>query len=142
MNDLFQSSHYRFFSSLTVPFCLPASEASDSTEQLLIAGKKGAVRELFEETGLDLRSELHRVKPLRLKDRSNIHKDRLFFVATVEDTDFNGKVKPIDVITADHLKVSDVSLVNHQIEFQLTFYLLSLTCPKSTLGSLSKGILW
>jgi 8-oxo-dGTP pyrophosphatase MutT (NUDIX family) len=86
---------------------VPASEASDSTEQLLIAAKKGAVRELFEETGLDLRSQLHRVSPLRLADRTNIHKNRLFFVATVQDTDFNGKIKPIEVIDAEHLKVKD-----------------------------------
>jgi 8-oxo-dGTP pyrophosphatase MutT (NUDIX family) len=87
---------------------LPANETRDSTEQLLIAAKKGAVRELFEETGLDLRSQLHRVNPLRLADRTNMHKNRLFFVATVQDTDFNGKIKPIDVIDADHLKVRDI----------------------------------
>ncbi|GAX24551.1 hypothetical protein FisN_4Hh070 [Fistulifera solaris] len=94
-----------------------ANETRDSTEQLLIAAKKGAVRELFEETGLDLRSQLHRVNPLRLADRTNMHKNRLFFVATVQDTDFNGKIKPIDVIDADHLKL-DLSEEHSGFTFQ------------------------
>ena len=102
-------------SSYTVDLLATAKETSDSLEQLLIAAKKGAVRELFEETGLDLRSELHRVKPLRLEDRSNIYKNRLFFVASVGDADFKGKVKPIDVANADHLKVSDVLFVRSSI---------------------------
>lgn len=72
----------------------------------MIAAKKGSVRELFEETGLDLRSQLHRIKPLRLNENSNMHKNRLFYVATVHDADFTGKVKPIDIIDAEHLKVS------------------------------------
>lgn len=92
---------------LTISKTFSASETSVPTEQLLVAGKKGAVRELFEETGLDLRSQLHRIKPLRIKDSSNIHKNRLFYIATVQDADFNGTVKPIDAIDADHLKVRD-----------------------------------
>lgn len=107
--------HFIIIKSLSKKEILPmqfvlANEASESSQQLVIAAKKGAVRELFEETGLDLRSQLTRVKPLRLNDRSNIHKNRLFFVVTIHDTDFNGNVKPIDVIDADHLKVSHFSL--------------------------------
>lgn len=108
---------YRETTSLTDAIVgFSADETSDPTEQLLIAAKKGAVRELFEETGLDLRSQLHRIKPLTLNDSSNIHKDRLFFVANVHDADFSGKVKPIDVINADHLKVSDYLESYNQFE--------------------------
>lgn len=61
-------------------------------EQLYGAGKCGCARELFEETGMDLRRTLDRFQPLLLgphaKKLRNEHKDRLFYVVSVTDADF------------------------------------------------------
>ena len=75
-------------------------DKNDRNSQLLHAGKTGAVRELFEETGLDLRAQLDRFQPAHLhrangdddnnnnKKLPNEYKHRLFYTVTVTDADF------------------------------------------------------
>jgi 8-oxo-dGTP pyrophosphatase MutT (NUDIX family) len=70
------------------------------THQLLHAGKSGASRELYEETGIDVRNQLDRIAPVHLqrsdtktfKDGTkllpNEYKQRLFFLVQVTDQDF------------------------------------------------------
>lgn len=59
----------------------------------------GASRELFEETGIDIRGDLVRLQPASLREYGakskkgdevlpNEHKKRLFFVLNVTDSDF------------------------------------------------------
>lgn len=69
-------------------------QPSNPWEPLYEAAKRGCVREIWEETGMDLRESLERVRPLWLDDTKtsvglrNEHKDRLFFVLEVADSDF------------------------------------------------------
>jgi 8-oxo-dGTP pyrophosphatase MutT (NUDIX family) len=78
---------------------LQARLSPDPHTQLLIAAQKGAARELFEETGIDMRQQLHRLEPAGLrpqiikgKDEKPIltceHKKRLYFFLQVSDDDF------------------------------------------------------
>lgn len=61
---------------------------------LLEAAKMGAARELFEETGIDIRTQLHRLEPVRLyKDGDetalvNALQNKLYFFLNVTDDDF------------------------------------------------------
>ena len=70
-------------------------------EQLILAGQMGAARELYEETGLDVRHALHRLHPTRLRDQRssknkntntttliNEYKNRLFYTLHLTDDDF------------------------------------------------------
>ncbi|CAJ1960133.1 unnamed protein product [Cylindrotheca closterium] len=67
------------------------------------AAKRGCVREIWEETGMDLRESLDRVRPLWLgaiktnKGMRNEHKDRIFFVLEVSDSDFLTKAPEASV---------------------------------------------
>ena len=71
-----------------------SSPTIDPQEQLVLAGKMGAARELYEETGLDIRQQMDRLKPAKLfkKDKkgrvSNEYKSRLFYVLHLTDDDF------------------------------------------------------
>lgn len=90
-------------------FTEAATKANDPKEQLVLAGKVGAARELYEETGMDLRRSLDRVIPTRLYDENqlakmklknekvvNEYKGRLFFTVRVTDHDFlRGEDLPI-----------------------------------------------
>ena len=71
------------------------SDKNDRNSQLLQASKRGASRELFEETGIDLRTQLDRLQPANLHREKgdntkliNEFKHRLFFTVTVTDADF------------------------------------------------------
>jgi len=79
----------------------------------------GAARELFEETGMDLRSSLDRLEPaaLRAKNKvksgssgdevlTNEYKHRLFYFLSVKDDDFpkGGGVSPMGT-EGKHLRV-------------------------------------
>mmetsp|Transcript_2226 Transcript_2226/g.4795 ORF Transcript_2226/g.4795 Transcript_2226/m.4795 type:complete len:294 (+) Transcript_2226:36-917(+) len=72
------------------------SESSHEGPALLMLGCKiGVARELYEETGLDIRSALDRIQPVRLRENSDESlfcefKKRLFFKLCVEDSDFVG----------------------------------------------------
>lgn len=61
---------------------------------LAMACKTGAAREIFEETGIDVRSKLDRLQPVRLHGNSKKgllsceFKKRLFFKLCLEDRDF------------------------------------------------------
>jgi hypothetical protein len=80
-----------------------AAKKEDTREkQLLLAGKAGTARELFEETGIDVRSHLERLVPAILRidakiDKegtsvlANEHKHRLFYFLLVTDEDFAKK---------------------------------------------------
>ena len=67
-----------------------------SPELLSLAGKIGAARELYEETGIDARTDLDRLEPVRLRPSDNRDdseldnglKGRLFFRLTLADSDF------------------------------------------------------
>jgi 8-oxo-dGTP pyrophosphatase MutT (NUDIX family) len=72
-----------------------ATKASDRDGQLLFAAKIGAARELFEETGIDIRAHLDRLVPARLGsfDPNNQRLvnelgRRLFFILTMTNSDF------------------------------------------------------
>ncbi|EEC51226.1 predicted protein [Phaeodactylum tricornutum CCAP 1055/1] len=91
--------------------------------QLLEAGKRGAARELFEETGIDVRSQLHRMEPATLREPkdgeselANEYKHRLFYILNVANDDFlsHGEtpmgtlgetLKPEPEVAADMLKL-------------------------------------
>jgi len=60
---------------------------------LMLACKIGAARELYEETGIDIRAALDRLQPVRLRENSDESlfcelKKRLFFKLCLEDSDF------------------------------------------------------
>lgn len=73
---------------------------SSSHPLLVLACKIGAARELYEETGIDLRNNLNRLQPVPLRDNSNNKvnekdddltcrfKHRLFFNICLTDADF------------------------------------------------------
>lgn len=81
-----------------IEFLNAAKVASTRDSQLLLAAKAGAARELYEETGLDVRHDLSRIEPVRLQyafkveagTLENEYKSRLFYVLFVNDADFCG----------------------------------------------------
>ena len=66
----------------------------NAQKQLLEAAKAGAARELWEETGINVQSQLHRLQPAALKSSNTATelsceiKHRLFFFLAVTDEDF------------------------------------------------------
>jgi len=52
-----------------------AKLTNDRNAQLELAGKVGAARELFEETGIDIRSSLDRLEPAALRNGTKLDKD-------------------------------------------------------------------
>jgi 8-oxo-dGTP pyrophosphatase MutT (NUDIX family) len=93
-----------------------ARQSSDKKTQLLIAGKIGAARELFEETGIDVRSKLDRLEPASLRTEAKVkhgveilqneYNYRLFYLLTVTDDDFATKGEIPFGTDGKHLKVS------------------------------------
>ena len=88
-----------------------AEQADDPYQQLLIAAKAGAARELYEETGMDILRQLDRLDPAPLhNDPSsnplpNLYKSRLFFFLSVTDDDFpKGGITPMGTV-GKHLKL-------------------------------------
>jgi len=84
---------------------------------LLEACMMGAARELYEETGIDVRSQLDRLEPAALKDSNNgsnqltcMLKNKCYFYLSVNDEDFpkgdGPEYKPPMDDTGSHLKVS------------------------------------
>lgn len=79
-------------------------------QQLLHAGRLAGARELFEETGLDVRTSLHRLAPAKLykdppEDKlGNEYKDRLFFTLHVNDDDF---------LKEENMSISDAAFLRH-----------------------------
>jgi 8-oxo-dGTP pyrophosphatase MutT (NUDIX family) len=80
-------------------FLLAAHSSRDAQTQLLTASRTGAARELFEETGMDMRDHLDRLEPASLRpdvtlDKkgkpilTNELKHRLYFFLSVTDEDF------------------------------------------------------
>jgi 8-oxo-dGTP pyrophosphatase MutT (NUDIX family) len=88
-----------------------ATESNDRNTQLLTASRRGATRELFEETGIDVQSQLDRVKPAFIRKADdetvleNEYKQRLFFVLNVNDDDFAETGKAPMGKDGAHLKV-------------------------------------
>jgi 8-oxo-dGTP pyrophosphatase MutT (NUDIX family) len=88
-----------------IHYCIFLAESSrDAQTQLLIAARAGAARELYEETGMDLRYQLDRLEPAAL--RSDVAfdkhgkptlncelKHRLYFFLPVSDEDFLSTVR-------------------------------------------------
>ena len=96
----------------------PAKKSSDENQQLLLACRSGAARELFEETGIDMRGQLDRLEPAPLRKDpqmdedgsrfllSNELKHRLFYFLPVTDNDFATKgIGPVSG-EGQNLKVS------------------------------------
>jgi 8-oxo-dGTP pyrophosphatase MutT (NUDIX family) len=85
---------HRIVGSLDHFVCRPAAEATpDRVAQLLLASKLGAARELFEETGIDVRSELDRLLPPFLHPQTNEampneSDHRIYYFLIVTDDDF------------------------------------------------------
>lgn len=71
-----------------------AKATNNPMEQLMLAGRMGTARELFEETGMDLRNSLNRLQPSRLYSKvkndklMNEYKSRLFYTVNLTDDDF------------------------------------------------------
>jgi hypothetical protein len=72
--------------------------------QLQIAGREGAARQLYNETGLDIRDHLDRLTPavLRLDPPADAHgvkylkneyDDRMFYFLSVDEDDFVTEVR-------------------------------------------------
>jgi len=59
-------------------------------KELEIAGKMGGARELYEETGIDVRKSLDRLIPVLIKDKLD-YKSRLFYLLKINDKDFFSK---------------------------------------------------
>jgi 8-oxo-dGTP pyrophosphatase MutT (NUDIX family) len=63
-------------------------------EQLYLSARLGCIREIYEETGIDLRKQVDRLRPMVLYDKPergrliNELKHRLFYVCEVQDDDF------------------------------------------------------
>ncbi len=81
-----------------------AEESRDSETQLLLASRAGAARELYEETGLDVRYQLDRLEPAALRNGTEFDDDgkpvlenelkhRLYFFLPVTDDDFWSSVR-------------------------------------------------
>ena len=79
----------RIIDILTAKTC-----GGNAQKQLLEAAKAGAARELWEETGINVQSQLHRLQPAALKSSNTATelsceiKHRLFFFLAVTDEDF------------------------------------------------------
>jgi len=78
-------------------FLKAARRSNDRDAQLIWACKEGAARELYEETGMDIRSHLDRLEPAKLRSEetnddekllTNELKERLFFFLHTTDKDF------------------------------------------------------
>lgn len=91
-----------------------AKESDDYCTQMTAASKRGSARELFEETGLDVRSNVERLQPARLRlsqtvDKSgntmlvNEYKNRMFFFLLVTDDDFPKEGR--EAFGSSHLKL-------------------------------------
>jgi 8-oxo-dGTP pyrophosphatase MutT (NUDIX family) len=101
-----------------VPTNLPseAKKFNDRSSQLQHACKAGAARELFEETGIDLRSSLDRIIPASLRSSNEVFKgrevmlnelkNRLFFFVSVNDSDFPSTGVMPTGREGSHLRVS------------------------------------
>lgn len=80
-------------------------------EQLQFAGQIGVTRELYEETGIDIRQDLSRLELAELggkkndaglKSLQNLYKERLFYFLRLKDADFpSSGVKPRGVEGSD-----------------------------------------
>jgi hypothetical protein len=76
------------------------SPGISGVSHLLLACKIGAARELFEETGMDLRTSLDRLKPLQLRASTGSENDllncefkkRVLFSVDINDDDMFTKV--------------------------------------------------
>jgi hypothetical protein len=77
-----------------------AKESDDYKTQLMTATKRGASRELFEETGINVRNNLDRLSPAGLRTSPTRNKDgvellvneykhQLFYFLMVTDDDFS-----------------------------------------------------
>jgi 8-oxo-dGTP pyrophosphatase MutT (NUDIX family) len=80
-------------------FLQAARKTHDANAQLLIAAQMGAARELYEETGIDVREKLFRLEPAALRNELTANrngkfimtcelKKRLYFFLLVIDDDF------------------------------------------------------
>ena len=81
-------------------FQAAARTSQDASAQLLIAAQMGAARELYEETGINVRNELYRMEPAALRNAVGTTtkngkpilscelKHRLYFFLPVTDDDF------------------------------------------------------
>jgi 8-oxo-dGTP pyrophosphatase MutT (NUDIX family) len=88
-------------------FLEAAQTSNDMHTQLLLAAQKGVARELFEETGMDMREQLYRLEPAALRSEEATYKDgeiimtcehrkRLYFFLQVTDVDFPSGVHGIN----------------------------------------------
>ena len=92
-------------------FFAAAEESRDSQTQLLLASRAGAARELYEETGLDVRFQLDRLEPAALRNDiefdkhekpilTNELKHRLYFFLPVTNDDFWSSVSMVYLHTS------------------------------------------
>jgi 8-oxo-dGTP pyrophosphatase MutT (NUDIX family) len=80
-------------------FVFQAESSRDAQTQLMLAARAGAARELYKETGMDLRYQLDRLEPAALRSYITFDehgtptlkcelKHRLYFFLPVSDEDF------------------------------------------------------
>lgn len=98
-------SSKRSLTYIFLPLLLAKVCGGDPRRQLILASKNAVVRELWEETGIDVRGDLTRLTPTPLRfdfecnnELNNEHKKRLFYSLELTDDDFFGKVRPISML--------------------------------------------
>ena len=96
----------------TFEFTEAKAKTNNVKDQLLLAGKLGAARELYEETGLDIRESLDRIRPTKLYQGDKKHKlpneykGRLFYSVSLRDDDF---------LTAEQLSSSQAAFLQRPL---------------------------
>ena len=101
-----------------------AVHPDDPKAQLQLAGQMGSARELYEETGMDLRAQLNRLQPAKLyaKEKknklSNEFKHRLFYKVELTDDDF---------LKEQNMPIADTSFLQHAMGAQPPPFKVSLS---------------
>jgi len=86
-------------------FLMAAENCQDAHAQLAMAAQAGAARELYEETGIDVRSEAYRLEPAALRNDTDMDEHgelvmtcevekRLYFFLQLKDEDFQQDSDP------------------------------------------------
>lgn len=109
-----------------------AKATNDPLQQLMLAGKTGAARELFEETSIDLRNSLDRLQPTKLYEKerknklSNEYKSRLFYTVKLKDADF---------LSGENMSISDAAFLQKAMGTQPPNLKVSFMTILDLLGS-------
>jgi hypothetical protein len=101
--DVFKTLSHKCLTLDLLPPTFKAKQSGHAKMQLQLAAREGAARGLFDQTGIDVRHELDRLKPavLRLnppadasgtKYLKNEYENRLFYFLSIAEEDFLAEV--------------------------------------------------